>query len=494
MREPHPIAAKEEPGSGPRPRILVVDDEQAFREAICRTLRTEGYDAVAAVEGQQALDTLGAQPVDLVLLDLKLDHSALSGMGVLRAVVEDHPQTPVVMISGRGTIRAAVEATHLGAHDFLEKDVGRERILLTVRNTLEKARLERQRDRLLDEANWPYRLAGSSTAMETVRRAIARAAHTDLPVLITGERGVGKELVAQNIHRQSARAEGRFLAVNVAALSEGLVESELFGHEKGAFNDAVQRIGKFEAAEGGTLFLDEIADMTLATQAKVLRALQEHEVTRVGGNGVIRVDTRVIAATNKDLPAEIEAGAFRADLYDRLDVLRLYVPSLRERSEDVSELVEHVVAQHWTEKGRPFKRFSVEALAAMAGYDWPGNVRELVNGVHRLMANVEGDTIHPRHVAAHVSHRWRGRSGTSVPRVEAPVTAPPLLLIRPLDEAAKGFERRYLVQALIVNGWKKVKTAAALGIDRATLYRKMQEHEIEVPEKHGGLSGDGAGA
>jgi two-component system nitrogen regulation response regulator NtrX len=469
--------------------VLVVDDERLVRESLCRTLRSGGCEAIEADGAHEVFDTLSARPVDLVLLDLWLSTSPQSGMEVLEKVRERYPQIPVVMISGRGSVQAAVEATKIGAHDFLEKGIGRERILLTVRNTLENARLHRENERLLDEVTEPHRMVGSSAALREVQRLAALAAQTESRVLIAGESGVGKELVARAIHRQSARAAGPFLVLDCGTLAPDLIESELFGHEEGAYTGAKgSRRGRFEQADGGTLFLDEVGNMGLNAQARFLRLLGAGEVTPLGAEGARKVDVRLITAYNRNLMEAVAAGTFREDLYYRLAVFPIYVPSLRERSEDIPFLVEHTLKRLARTQGRPSTVFTDEALALMVGHDWPGNVRELENVVERLVVLSGGTPVTARDVAAVFEREHK----TPAPKARpGPALSVPDL---PLDDAKRRYERRYLVQALVAHGGNQTETAAALAIDRSTLHRKVKEHAIEVPKRRGEAGSDDTGA
>ncbi|NBC18256.1 MAG: response regulator, partial [Bacteroidetes bacterium] len=343
-------------------RVLVVDDDPYLRENLRGILRDAGYDTEEAPDGQQALEVLAARPVDLTLLDLKLERSRVSGMDVLRHLAGNGMDVPVVIVSGEGTIRTAVEATRLGAYDFLEKPVSQERILLTVRNALDKVQLQRERDRLLDEVSQAYRMIGSSPAVREIYALIDRAAQTGSKVLITGESGSGKELVAHAIHQKSDRSGAPFVVVNSAAVPEDLIESELFGYEKGAFTGASRaHAGKFAQADGGTLFLDEIGDMSLPTQAKILRVLEAGRITPLGGRAPQEVDVRLIAATNKDLTAEVHTGRFRRDLYYRLNVIHIRVPPLRQRREDIPALIDYFLLYFWKEEGLPLKEVTTSA-------------------------------------------------------------------------------------------------------------------------------------
>jgi two-component system nitrogen regulation response regulator NtrX len=375
---------------------------------------------------------------------------------------------PVVMISGHGTIETAVKATRLGAYDFIEKPLSLEKTLLTVVRALEHGQLERENARLRAELSERSELIGTSDAICRLRENIALAAPTNGRVLIQGENGSGKEVVARAIHAQSARAQGPFVDVNCAAIPEELIESELFGHEKGAFTGAVgRRRGRFELAHGGTLFLDEVGDMTLKTQAKVLRALEEQAFERVGGKDTVRVDVRVIAASNRDLDAMIREGRFRDDLYYRLAVIPLEVPPLRERKEDIPLLVEHFLALAAADNGRRPKALSGEALAYFIAYDWPGNVRELRNMLERLVIMSRRDVVHVDDLPAPL--RPKDEVGAADSRE------------RSLKEAREGFERAYILAELRTHDWNMTRTAERLGIERSHLYRKIKAYGITPP-------------
>jgi DNA-binding NtrC family response regulator len=446
--------------------VLVVDDDRHIRAGMRDILEHGGYAVLEASDGKTALHQIEQEPVDIVLLDLQLPR--IGGMEVLHQVAADHPALPVVIISGKGTIQSAVEATKLGAYDFLEKPVDAQRALVTVRNALEKSRLQRQRDRLLDEARDRYRMVGSSAPMQRIYTLIDKAAATNSKVLITGENGTGKELVARAIHHNSDRAGEPFVTVNCAAIPESLIESELFGHEGGAFTGAEgPRKGTFEQADGGTLFLDEIGDMSLAAQAKTLRALQDGVIHRIGSEQTRAVDVRVIAATNKDLSAEIESGDFREDLYWRLNVVAIHVPPLRARRDDIPDLARHFLDLFSAENGFPPRELSSGALVALMNRDWPGNIRELRNLVERLVVLTDGATID----APTIRQMTEGRP--VLPGSEAAQDTD-------LRAARERFERMFIAQALRDNDGVITQTAEALGIDRSYLWKKMKQYDIEA--------------
>src|SRR6478735_1884597 len=444
-----------------KPHILIVDDEAGVRSALSGVLRDEGYAVEAVESGEACLDRVTRTPFDVIILDIWLP--GMDGLATLSRLRQRRVDAPVVMISGHGNIESAVRAIKMGAFDFVEKPLSLEKTVLVVRNALRQRRLEAENQALRAKVDAQHTMVGESYAMVQLREQVAMAAPTNGRVLIYGENGTGKELVARNIHQMSRRRTGPFIEVNCAAIPEELIESELFGHVRGAFTGAVaDRRGKFELAHGGTIFLDEIGDMTLKTQAKVLRVLQEQVMEPVGGSTRIRVDARVLAATNKDLPAEIRAGRFREDLYFRLNVVPIFVPSLRERQDDVRLLAEHFMAILAREYGRRVKTFDAPAVAALKAYDWPGNVRELRNVVERLIIMVPGDVITGRDLSF-----LEGDVGAQrVPERSAAVT--------PLHEARDRFERDYILRVLAANDGNMSRTAEVLGVERSNLYKKMR--------------------
>ncbi|CAA9234185.1 MAG: sigma-54 dependent transcriptional regulator/response regulator [uncultured Adhaeribacter sp.] len=366
------------------PKILIIDDERSIRSTLKEILEYENYTVDEAPDGEVGLDYLAKSKYDVVLCDIKMPK--MDGLEVLQRAGEISPDVPFIMISAHGTIDTAVEATKKGAYDFLQKPPDLNRLLVSVRNALDKSNLVTETKKLKKKISKNYEMVGSSVALEKVRKAIERVAKTDARVLITGPNGAGKEMVARQLHEKSNRADGPIIEVNCAAIPSELIESELFGHEKGSFTSAVkQRIGKFEQANGGTLFLDEIGDMSLSAQAKVLRALQENKITRVGGEKEISVDVRVVAATNKDLLREIEERNFREDLYHRLGVILIHVPPLNERREDIPDLVAKFLEDIARDYGNKPKRIAPGALTFLQQLDWRGNIRELRNVVERLV-------------------------------------------------------------------------------------------------------------
>src|SRR6266540_2425271 len=374
--------------------ILIVDDEPGVRTALTGVLHDEGYDVESVASGEACLERLARGAVDLIVLDVWLP--GMDGLATLARLRERQVDAQVVLISGHGNIESAVSAIKLGAFDFVEKPLSLDKTVLVIRNALHQRHLEAENRALRARVDRTQTMVGESYAMRQLREQVAMAAPTNGRVLIYGENGTGKELVARTIHALSRRRSNAFVEVNCAAIPEELIESELFGHVRGAFTGAVaDRRGKFEVADGGTIFLDEIGDMSLKTQAKVLRVLQEQTMEAVGGTARIKVDARVLAATNKDLQVEIRTGRFREDLYFRLNVIPIFVPPLRERQEDIPLLADHFMAEFAREYGRRIKRFEPGARVALQQYPWPGNVRELRNVIERLMIMVFGDTIAP---------------------------------------------------------------------------------------------------
>ena len=455
------------------PSILIVDDEPGVRSALGAVLRDEGYDVEAVDSGEACLERLTRQVYDVVLLDVWLP--GMDGLATLARMRERQIDVQVVVISGHGNIESAVRAIKMGAFDFVEKPLSLEKTVLVVRNAIRQRRLEAENQALRARVDAQHTMVGESAAMRHLREQVAMAAPTNGRVLIFGENGTGKELVARNIHALSRRRTGPFVEVNCAAIPEELIESELFGHVRGAFTGAVaDRRGKFEAAHGGTIFLDEIGDMSLKTQAKVLRVLQEQVMEPVGGSTRIKVDARVLAATNKDLPVEIRAGRFREDLYFRLNVVPIFVPSLRDRKDDILVLADHFMAMLAREYGRRPKTFDSDAASALQRYPWPGNVRELRNLVERLMIMVPGDRIGARDL----TFLDQAVVGTLevAPRLPAETSAS-------LHEARDQFERDYILRALGAQQGNMSRTADVLGVERSNLYRKMRSFGIAPPRR-----------
>jgi two-component system nitrogen regulation response regulator NtrX len=455
------------------PSILIVDDEPGVRTALSGVLRDEGYDVDSADSGEACLERLTRQDYDVVVLDIWLP--GMDGLATLSRMRERQVDAQVVIISGHGNVESAVRAIKMGAFDFVEKPLSLEKTVLVVRNALRQRNLEAENLALRAKVDAQHQMIGESYAMAKLREQVAMAAPTNGRVLIIGENGTGKELVARNIHGMSRRRSAPFVEVNCAAIPEELIESELFGHVRGAFTGAVaDRRGKFEAAHGGTIFLDEIGDMSLKTQAKVLRVLQEQVMEPVGGSTRIRVDARVLAATNKDLPAEIRGGRFREDLYFRLNVVPIFVPPLRERTEDVALLADHFMAMLAREYGRRAKTFDPDAVAALQRYPWPGNVRELRNLIERLMIMVPGDRVSSRDLIF-LEH------GIGAPPQAATAASAP---IAPLHDARDEFEKQYILRALAAQQGNMSRTAEVLGVERSNLYRKMRAFGI-MPARRG---------
>ncbi|MBI5540769.1 MAG: sigma-54-dependent Fis family transcriptional regulator [Bacteroidia bacterium] len=366
------------------PRILIIDDEKSIRNTLKEILEYEKYEVEIAEDGPQGLEIISSSKIDAVLCDIKMPK--MDGIEVLLNIAKDQPEVPVIMISGHGDIETAVDSLKKGAFDYIQKPLDLNRLLVTLRNALDKSKLVIETKILRKKINKAYEMVGSSSAISKVKEMIEKIAPTDARVLITGENGTGKELVAHQIHEKSNRSTGPFIEVNCAAIPSELIESELFGHEKGAFTSAIkQRIGKFEQATGGTLFLDEIGDMSLSAQAKVLRALQENRITKVGGEKEIQVNVRVIAATNKNLKEEIEKHCFREDLYHRLSVILIQVPPLNERKEDIPELANHFIEQICNDYGIPKKKITAGAIKELQTIKWTGNIREFHNVIERLI-------------------------------------------------------------------------------------------------------------
>ncbi len=468
-------------------RILIVDDERNIRRTLAMILEAEGFRVSEAESGEAALAALGAEPSDLVLLDVNLPGQ--SGLDTLRAIRRSAPSTAVIMISGEATVAIAVEATRDGAHDFLEKPLRKERVLLAVQNALRFRAVVREVGDLRARDAGRRVLLGDSAAMMKVRAEIAQVAPTAGRVLILGESGTGKELVARAIHEQSPRANRAFIIVNCAAIPVELFESELFGVVRGAYTGAVAaREGKFEAADGGTLFLDEIADMSLRAQAKVLRALQEGEIERVGGTGTIRVDVRVVAATNKNLPALVRDGRFREDLWFRLNVVPIVVPPLRERRDDIPLLIAHLLERFRIEHNRAPARIAADALEEFARLAWPGNVRELGNAIERLVILAQGPEIALAEVRAiGLLAGASGGAGTGSPIAAASSSSHDLALapdevsrLGGLAEARRLFEAACIREGLRAARGNVSEAARILGIDRTNLHKKIQAYGLET--------------
>ncbi len=449
-------------------RLLVVDDEPLIRQSLCGVLEDEGYQAAAVATGEECLAEIGRTNYDLVLLDIWLP--GMDGLDVLARIQEiPLPARPAVIgISGHGTIETAVKATKLGAFDFLEKPLTIEKVSVVVKNALQQRRLEIELERFKQEDS-PANIIGESVPMKALRQQLALMAATNGRVLIYGESGTGKELVAHAIHKISPRAEGPFIEVNCAAIPEEMIESELFGHRKGSFPGAVEeKPGKLQKADGGTLFLDEVGDMSLKTQAKVLRAIDEQRFEPVGAVASIQVDARVVASTNKNLEEEIERGNFREDLFYRLNVIPFYVPPLRERIEDVPLLAGHFLKEFTTAYGRKPKELTPEALDALRDYPWPGNVRELRNLMERIVIMNPQQRIEARHIPLHPNKRA--------------VFERPAERYGSLQEVRAAAERDYILKKLEEAKGNVTRTAELLGLERSNLYRKMRALGIAPKE------------
>ncbi len=493
-------------------KILVIDDEADIRQSLRMVLEYEGYEFVEAATGREGLEVLRRESPDAVLLDIKMP--SMDGLEVLAAARTRDMHTPILMISGHGDIPTAVEAIHKGAYDFLEKPLASERVLTALRNAVERKRLRDENLRLRHQVESRYQLIGNAAALQRVREAIARAAPTHATVLITGESGTGKELIAWEIHRGSPRAGKAFIKVNCAAIPEDLIESELFGHEKGSFTGATARqVGKFVQADGGTIFLDEIGDMSARTQAKVLRVIENGEIEPVGMARTARVDVRVIAATNKDLPALIRAGSFREDLYFRLNVVPIASPPLRDRHEDIPVLVRHFVEILRGEMGDRPKSFSPQVLERLAEFPWRGNVRELRNTIERLLIMTPGDTIGPddldaiEMVTGPASVPGAGAvaggamavgamGGGAVAGASAPFGAvagapgstavapgsttdqPDPAGFRTLQDYRDAAEKVFILHKLKECRWNISRTARAIDTPRSNLYKKLEQYGI----------------
>ncbi|HEY7825834.1 MAG TPA: sigma-54 dependent transcriptional regulator [Candidatus Acidoferrales bacterium] len=446
--------------------VLIVDDEGGIRESLSALLRDEGYETAVAGSGEECLEKLEARSFDLVLLDVWLPK--MDGLETLERIQTRDPAPMVVMISGHGNIETAVRATKLGAFDFVEKPLSLDKTVLLVRNAMEYLRLEAENRVLRAELEHKHQILGNSVPMKALRQQIALTAPTNGRVLIFGESGTGKELVARALHASSSRSSMPFVEVNCAAIPEELIESELFGHHKGSFTGASEdKTGKFQKADGGSLFLDEVGDMSLKTQSKVLRVLEEQRVEPLGSNTAVTVDVRVIAATNKKLEEEIARNAFREDLFYRLNVIPFYVPALRERTEDIPILAAHFLAGFCEEYGRKQKDFSAGAMEVLLAYPWPGNVRELKNLVERMVIISPAARIEPHHLPPEL---FRGASKSPQKPYES------------LQEARSAYERDFVLRKLEESRWNMTKAAAALGLERSHLYRKMRSLGI-APSK-----------
>jgi two-component system nitrogen regulation response regulator NtrX len=448
--------------------ILIVDDEESICQTLGGILTDEGYEVAVAGSGEEALRVLEEEQPHLVLLDIWLP--GMDGIEALKTIKAGHPQLQVVMMSGHGSIETAVKATKLGAFDFIEKPLSLEKVVLVVNHALDLVRLEEENLLLRQKVSHEYELTGNSTLIRDLKEEIGIVAPTNAWILIMGENGTGKELVARSIHHQSRRAQKPFVEVNCAAIPEDLIESELFGHEKGAFTGATtMKRGKFDLANEGTIFLDEVADMSLKAQAKVLRILQEKKFERVGGNRLIPTDVRVLAATNKDLEKEMEEGRFRQDLYYRLNVIPLRIPPLRNRKEDIPILVERFIRDFAIKEGDTEKKVADEVLAILMKYHWPGNVRELKNIIERLVIMTPTGLI----TKCDILPFFEEGKG-DVPRDDLQITSDSF------RAAKQEFERQYIVRKLREFNGNISRTAEAIGLERSNLHKKIRSYELDV--------------
>jgi two-component system nitrogen regulation response regulator NtrX len=450
----------------PKPHILIVDDEAGIRESLASILKEESYTVEAVASAEEALARTAAGDLEVVLLDIWLP--GMDGMEALSRILAMPRPPAVIMISGHGTIETAVRATKLGAFDFVEKPLSLQRILVLVRNAVQQRRLEEENQLLRNELSHRHQVIGESVPLKALRQQIAVTAPTNGRVLIYGESGTGKELVARALHAASLRAKGPFVEVNCAAIPEELIESELFGHSKGSFTGASEdKIGKFQQADGGTLFLDEIGDMSLRTQSKVLRVLEEQRFEPVGSNQTLAVDVRVIAATNKNLEREIVRGQFRQDLFYRLNVIPFLVPPLRDRQQDIPVLARYFLNEFSAAYGKKLRELSDGATEILLKYPWPGNVRELRNLVERLVIVCPQARIEPHHLPPEL---FRGAAESP----QHPYST--------LHEARSAYEREFILRKLQEHRWNMTQTATSLGLERSHLYRKMKSLGIAAPE------------
>lgn len=456
------------------PRILIIDDERSIRSTLREILEYEQYEVEEAQDGVEGLEKIQSGNFDLVFCDIKMPK--MDGLEVLSQLQKNNSEIPVIMISGHGTVETAVDATKLGAFDFISKPPDLNRLLITVRNALDKKHLVVETKVLKQRVFKTQEIIGDSPGIVKIKETIDRVAPTDARILITGENGTGKELVARWIHEKSNRSKGQLVEVNCAAIPAELIESELFGHEKGAFTSAIkQRIGKFEQAHGGTLFLDEIGDMPLSAQAKVLRALQENRVTRVGGEKDIAVDVRVVAATNKDLVKEIEAGNFRLDLYHRLSVIIIHVPSLNSRQEDIPSIANQFLQTICEDYNVPAKQFSKKGLEALQQYNWTGNIRELRNVVERLVI-LGGQTISDDDVLNYTQPLGLGQSSGTPSSSALDALLDEFQDFQQFKDQA---EKLFIEKKLKQHHWNVAKTAEVIGIQRSHLYNKIDRYGLK---------------
>ena len=449
--------------------ILVIDDEAGIRSVLKDVLEDEGYNVFLAGDGYKGLELLNLEPIDVVILDVWLPN--MGGIEVLKRIKDEFPDIEVIVISGHANINLAVQAVKMGAFDFLEKPLSLDKIITVTRNALQLEKLREENRELKNTVFLEDEMIGSHPSIVKIREIIEQSAPTDARILILGENGTGKELVAREIHRKSKRARGPFVEVNCAAIPENLIESELFGHEKGAFTSAIQRKrGKFELADKGTLFLDEIADMSLSTQAKVLRAIQELKFERIGGEELISVDVRIIAATNKNIEEEIKEKRFREDLYFRLNVIPIVVPPLRERIEDIDELVDYFMRKFKPPAALEPKKMSKKAMDVLKSYHWPGNIRELKNVIERVNIMSDEEVISASTIERYLGASIKSSKGKWLHSFEG----------MKLTEARDLFEKEVITEKLRANDYNLTKTARELGITTSNLYNKIKKYGIEI--------------
>ncbi|MBF0506874.1 MAG: sigma-54-dependent Fis family transcriptional regulator [Nitrospirae bacterium] len=450
--------------------ILIVDDEEGIRESLSGIFEDEGYEALTAASGEEAIEIIKEQMPDILLIDVWLP--GMDGIETLTKIREINHHIPVIIISGHGNVEVAVKAIQSGAYDFLEKPLSLEKVLIVARRALEKKHLETENRALRADLTKRSKLIGDSPKMALLKQQIDMAAQSNSRVLILGESGTGKELVARLLHAKSARAGEPFVEVNCAAIPQELIESELLGHEKGSFTGATERkIGKFELADKGTLFLDEIGDMTLQTQSKVLRVIETQVFQRVGGNRNIKVDARILTATNKDIAEEVRKGNFREDLYFRLNVIPLTLPPLRERLEDIPQLTDYLLASFAFENGMKPKEIEPDALRLFRNYDWPGNIRELKNVVERLIIMVPSPAVTRRDIEAlRIFRTGQAAKGNDY------------FTNKTLKDARDAFEKDFIIRKLEENHWNISKTAEAIAVERSNLHKKIKAYEIDVSQ------------
>lgn len=446
-------------------RVLIVDDASSLCEILVNTLQYVGYETLVAQSGTEALQILEHERIDIVLLDFRLPD--MSGLDILKKSQLKKPWLPVIMISGQGSIQVAVNATKIGAYDFLEKPIDSERLLITLKNALEKSKLHHEKINLIDREKQRYLMIGQSPKMVFLNELIAKAAASSSKVLIQGENGTGKELVARSIHYNSSRAASPFVAVNCAAIPESLIESELFGHKKGSFTGAFNdKKGRFQLADNGTILLDEIGDMSILTQAKLLRTLEDNTIEMVGGSQPISLDVRVIAATNKDLENSIQENDFREDLYFRLNVIQIHVPPLRERKEDIPLLSEYFIQQFCDELNISHKKISTRAMNRLIEYNWPGNIRELKNVIEKIVVLLSNNEIQMHDIASVLSpvKKVTNESRNNLN----------------FKDAKHAFEKDYILEKLLENNFNVTRAAASMDLPRTYLHKKIKALDIHA--------------